>query len=268
METDKEMKSSKEMETNKETNKKEFPEESEVLMGTVSKIIGPSVFVKLEDYGKEGVIPFSEIAPGRIRNIRDYVRPGKCIVCKVLRIDVGKGHIDLSLRRVSTREKKEVMEMRKRKKEAEVLLQITVKDEKRLEQILESVRETSSFTNLMIGLHELNQEEKIKELKKAGLTKEEASVFAKLVAEKIKQKFVSIKADILVSSTAKGGVKKIKELLTIPNVNIKYISAPKYLIKITDKSYKEANKKLKEITETLQAKAKKLECSFELKLKK
>ena len=72
-------------------------EEGEIVLCTVDKIIGTTVFVKIEGNG-EGTITTSEIAPGRIRNLRDYVSPGRKIVCKVLRVDVNK--ISLSLRRV------------------------------------------------------------------------------------------------------------------------------------------------------------------------
>ena len=82
--------------------KKGFPQESEIVLCTVSNISYNSVFVKLDEYiNLQGMIHISEISPGRIRNIRDYVKPGKVIVCKILRIHQQKGHIDLSLRRVT-----------------------------------------------------------------------------------------------------------------------------------------------------------------------
>src|SRR3989304_3671422 len=81
------------------------------LLCTVDRIVGTVVFVKMH-FGKEeteGSIVMSEVAPGRIRNIRDYVVPKKKIVCKVLRVSAN-GHIDLSLRRVTLKESKEVRE--------------------------------------------------------------------------------------------------------------------------------------------------------------
>ena len=66
---------------------KEFPEEGEIVLCTVIKIMGTTVFVHLDDYNREGVVSTSEVAPGRIRNIRDYVTINKKIVCKILRID-------------------------------------------------------------------------------------------------------------------------------------------------------------------------------------
>src|SRR3989344_5419920 len=78
-----------------------YPEEGEFALGTVAKIHSHAVFVDMDEYSKGGMIHISEIAPGRIRNIRDFVRDGKKVVCKVLRINLERGHIDLSLRRVN-----------------------------------------------------------------------------------------------------------------------------------------------------------------------
>ena len=55
-------------------------------MVTVTKIEYHSVFVELDEYGKTALIHISEISPGRIRNIRDFVKvEDKKIVCKVLK---------------------------------------------------------------------------------------------------------------------------------------------------------------------------------------
>ena len=76
-------------------------EAGDVVLCTVDRIVGTTVFVNIEGDG-EGSIVFSEIAPGRIRNIRDYVVPKKKIVCKVLRISGNR--MDLSFRRVTLKE--------------------------------------------------------------------------------------------------------------------------------------------------------------------
>jgi translation initiation factor 2 alpha subunit (eIF-2alpha) len=94
-------------------------EEDSLLLGTVERIEGTTVFVKLEN-GQRGTITTSEIAAGRIKNMREYVAPNKIIVCKVLRIL--KDHIDLSLRRVSAKEKKEFLEKHRKEKDIEIAL--------------------------------------------------------------------------------------------------------------------------------------------------
>ena len=64
----------------------------------------------------------SEISSSWIRNIRDFVREGQKIVLKVLRVDLEKGHIDLSLRRVTKRERIEKILSWKKERKAEALL--------------------------------------------------------------------------------------------------------------------------------------------------
>ena len=54
--------------------KKGLPEESELVICTVTKIQYHSVFVKLDEFNHSGMIHISEISPGRIRNIGDYVK--------------------------------------------------------------------------------------------------------------------------------------------------------------------------------------------------
>src|SRR3989338_2887568 len=80
----------------------EPPEEGDIVLCTVKDITHNSIFVVLDEYnGVEGMIHISEISPGRIRNIRDYVKEGKKIVCKILRVNQEKNYLELSLRRVN-----------------------------------------------------------------------------------------------------------------------------------------------------------------------
>lgn len=90
-------------------------EEGDLILCTVSRIEHTAVFVTLPS-GEQGTIVLSEIAPGRIKNIREYVMPNKKIVCKIIRIS--GNNIDLSLRRVSAKERTEVMDKYKQEQTA------------------------------------------------------------------------------------------------------------------------------------------------------
>ena len=57
--------------------------------------------------GREGLIPISEIATGWIKYIRDHIREGQKVVCKVLHVDTQRGHIDLSLKDVNEHQRRE-----------------------------------------------------------------------------------------------------------------------------------------------------------------
>ena len=57
----------------------DFPEEGELVICTVTKVQSHSVFVRLDEFDKGGMIHISEVSPGRIRNIRDFVRKIKSL---------------------------------------------------------------------------------------------------------------------------------------------------------------------------------------------
>jgi len=82
-------------------------EEGNLVLCTVKKVTNTITFVELPN-GKEGTIVSSEIAPGRIKHMRQYVVPNKKVVCKIL--EISGNNINLSLRRVNSKEKKEVMQ--------------------------------------------------------------------------------------------------------------------------------------------------------------
>ena len=119
-----------------------FPEENELVMCTVTAIHYHSVFAKIEEYDKSGMIHISEVSPGRIRNIRDFVKEGKKVVCKVLRINLEKGHIDLSLRRVNEGQRKnKISELKQQQLSEKILENIAKKNKKDIVKLFEDVYE-------------------------------------------------------------------------------------------------------------------------------
>jgi len=234
----------------------EFPEEGEFVLCTVTKIMGTTVFVNVEGYKKEGVVSTSEVAPGRIRNIRDYVTINKKIVCKVLRVNKEKNAIDLSLRRVSQKETREVLEEFKKEKDALLILKIVL-NEKAL-QIADKIKENEPLSSFLENVR------KNPELIKAYVTAEEAEKISSLLKEKTKEKKYEHKAIISISSNASNGITLIKNaLLSAKNVRISYIGAPNYSIIAEGSDPKDAEKKLAEaiaiITEKIKSSGGKIE---------
>ncbi|HIG99419.1 MAG TPA: S1 RNA-binding domain-containing protein, partial [Thermoplasmata archaeon] len=88
--------------------KKEYPEEGELVVGTITKVQGFGAFVSLDEYpNKEGFIHISEIATGWVKRIRNFVREKQKVVCKVVHVDEAKKHIDLSLKKVNDHQRRE-----------------------------------------------------------------------------------------------------------------------------------------------------------------
>lgn len=233
-------------------------EEGDLVLCTVDRIVKTTVFVKIEG-NMEGTIVTSEIAPGRIRNLRDYVSPGRRIVCKVLKIDE-KGNINLSLRRVIEKERKEVLEKYEKERNALSVLKSVLK-EKALE-VADKIKKESS-------LNEFFQACKInpKELEKY-LKKEDAEKICKILQEK-KEKLKEVKKEFLLSSKRPDGIKVVKGILSLSkgNCEITYLAAGRYIIKLKSDNYKEANQKINSLLTAIEQEAKKQKANFEVKEK-
>ena len=197
-------------------------EESDIVMCTVDRIVGTTIFVKIPLNGKEieGSIIMSEIAPGRIRNLRDYVVPKKKIICKILRISGDR--IELSLRRVTQKEQKEVKEQYEQEKSYKSILKtILGKD---ADKIIKEISEKEDIYELFKNINE--NEKKIEKILGIEKTKKIIEIL-----KNQKQKKAIIKKEIFLTTEKPKGVELIKEILgNIPNAEIKYLCAGKYKI--------------------------------------
>jgi len=238
---------------------KNFPEEEELIFCTVEKIEGVTIFVRLNDFDMVGVIPVSEIAPGRIRNIRDYVTINKKIICKVMKVDREKEHIELSLRRVSAKDQRELLERHERERAASVILEIVVKEKK--DEIINRIKKEYPL------LSEFMQEllEKPELFERFGLEQYREKLL-KIIKERIKTKKIKIRAKISLSTNASNGITLIKEIFDMnePNIEITYLSAPLYSVSVESSSYKDANKKIAEILQRISDNAKKRNVKLEI----
>ncbi len=107
--------------------REELPEKGELVICTVRKLKTFGVFASLDEYGnKEGFIHISEVSTGWVKHLKDYVREGQKIVCKVLAVDERRGHIDLSLKAVKDNQKKERIKAWKNEKKAQKWLSLAV----------------------------------------------------------------------------------------------------------------------------------------------
>ncbi len=231
-------------------------EVGDIVLCTVDRIVGTIVFVKI-DGNAEGNIILSEIAPGRIRNLREYVVPKKKIICKVLRISGNR--IDLSLRRVTKKEQKEIKEQYKQEKSYKSILK-SVLGEKAKEVIKKILQKEKIYEFLQQAKEKPNELENL-----VGKT-ESKKILDILNAQKQK-KFI-IKKEFILTTTKPNGLKLIKNILeNTNNAEIKYLSAGKYTIKTKSADLKTADNKLKEIIIGIEKKAKTQGLSFNIKEK-
>jgi len=238
-----------------------MPENGEIVICTVKTVLKTSVFATLDEYiNKEGMIHISEVSPGRIRNIRDYVKEGKKIVCKVLRTNE-KGHIDLSLRRVNTSQRINKINEVKQQQKSEKLLEMIGK------QVGKSLADMYELIGFKLieeygTIHKAFQQfvidpDLIKQLK---LDKKIGQVLSKTIQEKIKPPQVTIQTVLSIQNNSPNGIEIIKRLLLKlqkGNIKITYINAPRYNISVTASDYKTAEAVLKNLEETIVKEAEK-----------
>ena len=241
--------------------REEWPELGELVVATVTNVRDYGAYVKLDEYDKDGFLHISEISSSWVKNIRDHVREGQKVVLKVLRVSPEKGHIDLSLRRVTRRERIEKMLLWKRSKKAEGLLRSA---SQRLGITIDEIQEKvaapleKNYGDLYDGLVRVAREG-MDLLLKLGVPEDIASVIVEVVRERIKIPVVKVKGVLNLVSTKPNGVLHIrKALLGAQNVKkppgtkveINVISAPKYQIEVSAKDYKEAEALLKQAVDT------------------
>ena len=232
-------------------------EEGEIVFCTVDRIIGTNVFVKLFDNDKEveGCIVVSEIAPGRIRNLRDYVVPKKKIVCKILRISGDR--IDLSLRRVTLKEQKEVKERFNQEKSYESILRGVLGDKSK--KVIETISKKERVYDF------LNEAKENSKSLEEVVGKEDAKKILDIITTQQKKKKVTIKKEISLTTSDSLGIETIKKLFSkVKDVQIKYISAGNYVLQVESDDAKRGDNELRDIIIELEKDAKKVGAEFSI----
>jgi translation initiation factor 2 subunit 1 len=222
-----------------------MPEESELVLCTVNKVLPNSVFVTLDEFGVDGLIHISEVSPGRIRNIRDFVKEGKKVVCKVLRVYRERNQVDVSLRRVNEGQRRNKMMDLKQEEKAEKILEYVAKSLKK-EPVKFYHEITPNIFKRYDGLHNffidlVNGETTVFDY---GIDKAIATELDSVIKQRLKPAEVTIKGSLNLVSYAPDGVEVIKQAVKKAILNdeivIKYLGAGKYDIEVTAKDYPEA----------------------------
>lgn len=236
-----------------------FPEENDLVQCTVTNVQYHSVFCTIDDYKKTGLIHISEVSPGRIRNIRDFVVEGKKVICKILKIDRDKGHIDLSLRRVTESERRKKNETIKQEMKAEKIIEnLSAELGKNVKEVYPAI--SKPILEEYEYLHEAFEDYVDEEinLDNYNIPKDILEPLEKSIKEKIKPKKVVIQGKITISTYVENGIEVIKEALikagevNKEQININYLGNATYKIVVESEEYKEAEKTLNQALEIIE----------------
>ena len=254
-------------------NKGEWPQRGELVIGTVTRVNPYSAFISLEEYpGKEGMIHISEVAGKWVRDIREFVKTGKKIVALVMVVDKEKSHITLSLKRVRRYDAEEKMKEYKNDLKSGKMLEVVAKklninpdevQEKIGTKLQEIFGET--FKAFQMSLTSEGYDLLIRK----GIPEEWAKEIKNVAQQQMELKEVEIKGTIELKCFKSDGIEIIKKILSDAKekyeINIKYISAPKYSLSFKTKDAKLGERKLREAADEIIKSGKTVGCEGNFK---
>jgi len=242
-------------------HKLEWPEPGDLVIATIESVMDYGAYANLDEYEKRGFLHISEISSARVRNVRDFVREKQKMVLKVVRVNLEKGHIDLSLRRVTKRERIEKVKVWKKERKGEVLLRaVAEKVGLPSEEVYEKA---GKILDERDGLYE-GFEEVLKEgteaLTKLGIPEDIAKAFAQVAEERIHIKLVKVRGVLEVRCMKPNGVGCIKDAflstkkaLKAKDAKVEFyvIAAPKYSVEVSADNWKRAEDLLDEVSQAI-----------------
>ena len=242
------------------TEIQELPEQGEIVLATITKLMDHGAYVTLDEYEDiQGFLHISEIAPGWIRAVNRFVREGEKKVLLVKKVNPQRGDIDLSLKQVSKDQQKQKLKEVKKFEKGKTLLEnlkenagLTDKEIENLEDAIFGKYE--SVYDAFIDIAR-NGVEVIKEIKISKKNLE----YIKEICSKIKLPSVEIRGVLELTNSSSNGIEIIKKILLDElkkdsKINIIYLGAPKYRISITAEDFKSAEKSLKPLIDNIESK--------------
>jgi len=234
----------------------DWPESGDYVVCNVTNVTDFGAYVELEEYkSKEGFIHISEIKAGWVKYVRDYIREGQKVVCKVLNIDKTRGHIDLSLKDVNEHQKRTKIQLWKNEQKAEKWLQIAAETIGLGEDVVEKLY--YDFAAEFGSAYSAFEEAAVSGEAVFDGMKIDSKMMAAIVnvaRENIKDAFVEIAGYIDLTTTAPDGIELIREALKAAaesvdenevQVEVTYVGSPRYRIKVVAPDYKKAEAVLK-----------------------
>jgi translation initiation factor 2 subunit 1 len=242
-------------------HKPEWPESGDLAIATIESVMDYGAYANLDEYSRRGFLHISEISSARIRNVRDFVRENQKMVLKVLRVDLEKGHIDLSLRRVTKRERIEKIKSWKKDRKGEALLHAVA--EKAGLPIHEIYQKAGSILEEKYGLYD-GFEKAVKEgsevLTKLNIPEDLVKIIVQVAEERIKIKTVKVRGVIEVRSINPNGVRCIQQAFIgakkaqeakDAKIEFSVIAAPKYSVEVSADNWKRAEEVLDKVSENV-----------------
>jgi translation initiation factor 2 subunit 1 len=250
--------------------KKDYsPREGELVVCRITRINPNSAFAELVEYDRTGMIHVSEVAARWVRDIREFVKENQYVVCRVIGVD--RDYVSLSIKRVRQEEASSKMNEFKRENKAEKLLEMVAKSiSKTPEQAFREVgfKLQDQFGSLSKAFEIAWKNPDL--FKAKGVPSEWLQPILEIVKKAYSDKTYELKAELNLMCYASNGIEIIRDTLSKAvkenGIEVKYISAPKYMIIARGKNYKEIETKISRAAESITREINKCkgDCTFKM----
>ncbi|GAB3024496.1 translation initiation factor IF-2 subunit alpha [Natronobiforma cellulositropha] len=233
-----------------------WPNPGDLVVGKIDEIEDFGVFVDLEEYqDKRGLIHISEVASGWIKNVRDHVREGQIVVCKVLEVDESHEQIDLSLKDVNDHQHSDKIQEWKNEQKADNWMGLAFGEEVDDHYVSVADELLGSFGSLYDAFKQaaIHGEEA---LERIDIAEEDAAAIIETARENVSVPYVNVTGYVDLENASETGVEGIREALKAAEGNgdlpdgvdleVTYVGAPEYRIKVRAPNYKVAEAELEE----------------------
>lgn len=231
---------------------RDTPEEGEFVVVEIEDIYEHSVSAHIEGYDTSGLIHISEVSRSWVRDIRKEVQEGEKTVAQVIELE--DGQVNLSLKRVNDKTKRETMDQWKKEQKADKFLQ-RVADE--LETDVDGLYEQVAFPFQKAYDSTFEGFERAAtgdiDFDELAIDEEVAEAVTTVAKDNISLKNVELEGELDIRVPGGDGITTIRDALQPQeNVEIRYVSAPTYEIHVWGRDTDDAKRRMDDATETIQ----------------
>jgi translation initiation factor 2 subunit 1 len=234
-----------------------WPTPGELVVGRVDEIEDFGVFVDLEEYeNKRGLVHVSEVASGWIKNVRDHVNEDQMVVCKVIEVDEDAQQVDLSIKDVNDHQRSDKIQEWKNEQKADKWMEIAFGEDIVDDDFRRIANELiDAHGSLYDGFEQaaiLGPEA----LEKTDLSDEEIDAIVDTARENVSVPYVTVTGYVDLEAAGGEGVETVREALEAAEGNgevpdevdleVAYVGAPEYRIRVQAPNYKTAESQLEE----------------------
>ncbi len=229
---------------------RDLPEEGEFVVIEITEVHEHSASARIVGYDENGLIHISEVSRSWVRDINQHLDEGEKTVAQVVEVDDA---INLSLKRVNDKQKREAMDEWNREQKADKFLQrVADRTGTDVEELYEAVafpfqREYGStfegFEHAAMGDIDFDD---------IGIDAELAVAVAAVAEENISLKQVEMEGEMTVTVPGGNGIDAITAALQVgEDAEVSYVSAPEYAITAWGRNAEDAKNTMDETIDAI-----------------